>query len=280
MKRLAIVALGVSAVLSVVQIAAILRDPGAFDFWQFQAAAGKVWTGRLYTETADYGYRWSPVLAYALGPLTALGIGAWRIGQLVLALTMPTRRLSLVVLLAYPFWFDVALGNLNVLVLWLAAWALSGRRWAVVGFLALAVVIPRPIVLPLAAWFLWRESWVRVPFAAIFAVHAGLAVASGWSGPWIDRLVASSAEMGSAFNLAPTRIIGWWWMPVGLALAAVAMWRGRPALAGLLIAPYWLPYYFLLPLAELAHYVPRRPIWKLQPSAVAVARVSRLLPFV
>lgn len=246
---------GVSAVLSVIQVLAIARDPGAFDFWQFQAAGAKVFAGGLYTETADYGYRWSPVLAYALGPITSFGIVAWRIGQLALALTMPSRRLSLLVLVAWPFWFDVSLGNLNVLVLWLAAWALSGSRPATIGYLALAVLIPRPLVMPLAVWFLWREPWTRLPFAAVFGGHAALVVMSGWGPAWLERLVASSAEMGSAFNLGPSRLVGALWLPVGAALALWAFLRGRPALAGLFLAPYWLPYYFLLPMAELARPV-------------------------
>ena len=166
---------------------------------------------------------------------------------------MPSRRMAIVVLLAYPFWFDVWLGNINVLVLWLAAWGLSGRRWAVVGYLGLAVLVPRPLVIPLAAWFLWKEPWVRLPFAAMFGLHALGMAASGWGNEWLSRLLSTTGtEMLSPFNYGPSRFVGLLWLPIGLALGAVAWYRGRPALAGLLVAPYWLPYYFLLPLAELA----------------------------
>lgn len=173
--------------------------------------------------------------------------------QVALAVTMPSRLLTIVVLLANPFWFDLWLGNIKVLVLWLASWGLTGRRWAVVGYLVLAVLVPRPLVIPLAVWFLWKEPWVRLPFVAMFGLHALGVVASGWGDEWLARLAAAAGnEVRSPYNYGPSQFIGMLWLPIGLVLGAVAWHRGRPALAGLLVAPYWLPYYFLLPLAELA----------------------------
>lgn len=253
--------LGVSLVFAALQVWQIARDPTAYDLGLFREAGRRVFTGGLYDETATYAYRWSPVLAYVLGPLTAFGPWPWRILQLALAATMPSRRLSVIVLLSYPLWFDVWLGNVNVLVLWLAAWGFGGRRWAIAGYLALAVLIPRPLVIPLAAWFLYREPWTRVPFAIMFGAHALAVAATGWGPAWVGRLVASGSEMGSPFNYGPSRIIGAAWLPIGLALGAVAWWRGKPALAGLLVSPYWLPYYFLLPLAELAPRSPRETLF-------------------
>jgi hypothetical protein len=101
-------------------------------------------------------------------------------------------------------------------------------------------------------WFLWREPWTRVPFAAVFGLHAAAVLAMGWGPSWAARLVASGSEVASVFNYAPSRIIGVAWIPIGIVLGVIAFRRGRPALAGLLVSPYWLPYYFLLPLAELA----------------------------
>jgi hypothetical protein len=86
-------------------------------------------------------------------------------------------------------------------------------------------------------WFLWREPWTRVPFAAVFGLHAAAVLAMGWGPSWAARLVASGSEVASVFNYAPSRIIGVAWIPIGIVLG---------------VSPYWLPYYFLLPLAELA----------------------------
>jgi hypothetical protein len=246
------VLLGVSAVLSLSYMYAILATPLPTDWALFVEASRRVWGRGLYEESATYAFRWSPVLAYALGPITALGPWLWRAGQVALAVAMPDRRLSLLVLLAYPFWFDVWLGNVNILILWLAAWALTGHRWAVVGFLVAAVLIPRPLVVPLVIYLLWRQPWTRIPFVAIFASHSGAVLATGWGPEWIGRLVATGSEMSSIFNLSPSRWIGLAWLPIGIALGAVAFVRGRPALAGLFVTPYVLPYYLLLPLAELA----------------------------
>lgn len=38
--------------------------------------------------------------------------------------------------------------------------------------------------------------------------------------------------------------------PFGLAASVIALWRGRVGLASLLASPYWLPYYFLMPLLD------------------------------
>jgi hypothetical protein len=132
-----------------------------------------------------------------------------------------------------------------------AAWALEGSALGVGAFLGLTILVPRPLMLPLAAWLLWRHPRARVPFLVALGVHAIAAIATGWAPAWISALADSSAEIGSALNFGPSRLIGLWWIPLGATLAVFLAWRGRIGLASLAISPYWLPYYFLMPLLEL-----------------------------
>lgn len=54
--------------------------------------------------------------------------------------------------------------------------------------------------------------------------------------------VTAGQELVSPHNLAPSLFLGVWWMPLGLALAALFTLRGRLALARLSAAPYWFGY--------------------------------------
>ena len=82
-------------------------------------------------------------------------------------------------------------------------------------------------------------------------MHALVVVVTGWGPAWIGSLAASSAEIESVLNFGPSRLIGWWWIPIGLTAAIILTWRGRLGWASLAASPYWLPYYFLMPLLEL-----------------------------
>lgn len=256
---LARVALGVSIVLSAVYAVATLIQPSAFD-WDIYVEAGRwiVSGGAVYAEGATYAFRYSPLFAYAMVPLAAIGVWGWHALHLASLALLP-RRLALLGLAAFPFWFDVSVGNIMAFVFVFAALGLAGRRWAMVAFLALALLAPRPLVLPIALWFLWREPSVRLPFLVLFVVHAIAVLASGWADDWAMRLMASGSEMTAPANLGPTRLLGWAWMPVGIALAVWAFARGKPATAGFLLSPYWFPIYFLLPLADLARSQPATP---------------------
>ena len=157
---------------------------------------------------------------------------------------------AVLVLLSWPFWFDVEAGNIMIFVLLLAVWSLAGRSWAIGGFLGLLLLAPRPLMLPVAVWLLWKHPRWRVPFAVMFIVQAAIVLLSGWAAPWIGALIGSSTEIGSALNFGPSRLIGLAWVPIGLVIAAYCTWRGRLGIASLAASPYWLPYYFLMPFLE------------------------------
>ena len=231
--------------LSLVWIALIAQGSVAFDWRIFAEASDRVRTGELYAVTDTYAYRYSPLLAYLLGPLTALGPWAWRAAIVLSALALPTWPMRLAVLVSWPFWFDVQHGGTMTFALLAAAWALRDHKAAVVAYLALVLLIPRPLFLPVAAWVLWREPWVRAPFAGMAAAAVLGALATGYADEWIGRLLASSDEMGSLWNLGPSRLIGAAWLAIGVPLAAWLTWKGRVGLASLAFSPYLLPYYFL-----------------------------------
>jgi hypothetical protein len=224
--------------------------PGA-DLVDYQIAAKRVWGGGLYASDLTYHFRYSPVAAYLFAPLTLVTPLFWRALHVAAALALPTWPMRLLLLASWPFAFDLQLGNLMTFILLAAAWALRGNRPAALIVFALALLAPRPLMLPLVAWLLWREPRLRWPFVAMFAIHAALVVASGWGGDWVNRLVTSTDEVGSLFNIGPTAVIGLWWLILGLPLGAWLLWRGRVGLSGLAISPYVLPYYLMTALLDL-----------------------------
>lgn len=212
-------------------------------------------------------YRWSPAAAWLAYPLTMVPWWAWQLAHLGAALAMPTRRLRLLTLLAYPFWYDVLLGNIMVFVMLVAAWALRGSRAGAVVFIALAVLVPRPLMVPLLLWLLWRQPWTRWVFVVVtVAVLVGSA-ATGLMGEFAIRSIGAPGEMQATYNLAPSALIGWGWVVVGLPLGAWLLWRGRVGLASLAVQPYWIPNYLLIGLEDVDRYV-----------AVSSPRLSRKHP--
>jgi len=161
--RLAAIALLVSVVavpnayLTLRSIGIVLSGAEAVDWHHFVQASSRITQGGLYDFSADYGYRYSPVLAYAFAPLSLMGTLAWRLLHVVAALALPTWPMRIVTLLSWPFWFDVEAGNIMVFVLLAAAWAIRGNAIGSGAFLVLTLLAPRPLMLPVAACLLWKH---------------------------------------------------------------------------------------------------------------------------
>jgi len=223
----------------------------AADWGQFTAAGRHGIEPGLYELT----YRWSPLMAPVLGALAPVGIGLWRLLHVAAALAMPTWPMRLLLLASWPFWFDVSLGNVMTFVLLAAAWAMRGSMVAGLAFLAMTLLIPRPLMLPVAAWLLWQRPDLRLPVAVGAAVIGALTLATGLTGEWVAVLAGSTSEIEWMFNVGPSRWVGAAWLLVGLPLAAWLTWRGRVGFAALAASPYWLPYYLMMPLLEIT---PRR----------------------
>ena len=216
----------------------------AFDWEIYVEAARRYPLGTLYDWHDPFFYRYAPQLAPLLGLLPWVGLLAWRVAHFVALAMLPSRRLALLLLVSYPFWFDVTTGNLIVFVLLAAAWAYRGNGLATAAYLALCVLIPRPIMLPLLAWILWQRPAWRLPFVGMAAVAVLTAVPTGYLPEWIGSLFQSGAsEIANDFNLSPSRFLGPAWLIIGLPLGAWLTMRRRLGWASMAISPYLLPYY-------------------------------------
>jgi hypothetical protein len=242
-------AVGAAIVLAVVGnaigLATIVIDHARpFDWDNYVEAARRFPLGTLYDWQYPYSYHYAPQLAPALGILSGVGITAWRAAHFVALALLGSPKLALLLLVSYPFWFDVATGNLLAFVLLAAAWAYRGNGVATAIYLGLCVLVPRPIMLPLLAWILWQRPAWRLPFAGIVVAGLLTALPTGYLLEWIGSFVRSGAQdIANDFNLSPSRFIGAAWLVIGIPLAGWLTIRGRLGWASMAISPYLLPYY-------------------------------------
>ncbi len=207
------------------------------------------------------GFRWSvPVAALWVWVIQPLGYGVWTLLHVVAVLTIRPWRAAGLVLLSFPFWFDLANGNVMTFA-FVAAWhALQGRRAGVVAFCLIAALVPRPLMLPVLAWLLWHRLDARLAFTVGASLAIGGGLVTGTFGEWIGRLTTlSTPEILSPNNLGPSALIGAAWAPIGLALGAVLAWKGRLGLASLAVSPYLIHYYLLMAFLELR---PDQPVFE------------------
>jgi hypothetical protein len=246
---------------NVVGLATIVIDHRrAFDWEIYLEAARRFPHGTLYDWRDPYFYRYAPQLAPIFGLLPVLGLGAWRIAHFVALAALPSRRLALVLLVSYPFWFDVNTGNLMVFVLLAAAWAYRGNGFATGVYLALCVLVPRPIMVPLLAWILWQRPAWRLPFAGLVAVALLTALPTGYLSTWLGSLPRSGlGEIANDFNLSPSRFLGPAWLLIGVPLGAWLTIRGRLGWATMAVSPYLLPYYVQMLGLEMVQPAPIPP---------------------
>jgi hypothetical protein len=153
-------------------------------------------------------------------------------------------------LVSWPFWFDAVSGNVLTFVVLAAWWALKGNRVAIFAYLALCLLMPRPLMLPVAIWLLWKHAEWRLPFAGMVAINAVLVLMTGLADDWIPALLAATDTWQHKLNFGPSRLIGPAWVIVGIPLAVFLTWRGRLGLASLAVSPYILPTYWLFALLE------------------------------
>lgn len=214
-----------------------------FDLFARAASSSEPYSGATYV--------WSPLALPLLAAVVPLGFGGWTALHFLALVALRDWRLIAVVLLSWPFWFDVVTGNVMVFVV-VAAWsAWSGSRWGTAIFLVMGLLMPRPLMLPLMAWILWQRPEWRVPFAASCVVLGMAALATGYTDEWITALRATAnQQLDSTFNWAPSRWIGVVWLPIGAALAVLFTLKGRLGLASLAMQPYWFPQYLLMLLLE------------------------------
>lgn len=197
-------------------------------------------------------YRWSPVAAWLTIPLLAVPTWAWLAMHVVALALLRDRWAFLIGVVSWPFWQDTGVGNVITFVVVVAWWALRGSRAAAIGYLALVILMPRPLMLPVAAWLVWNQPAVRLPMVVMLLVHGVAVYLSGHAFEWVGVLVhAGSVDMANPYAIGPSRVIGAAWLIIGIPTAVLLTWKGRLGLAGLAASPYWLPYYLLFVLLEL-----------------------------
>lgn len=237
--------------LNLVLVAKLLSWPDWRDNadWELWARLPPFGSG-ISPYLAEYGYRYFPLAGWVIQPFVAL-VGP--IGMILIhfaVLLTLSRRLGLIVAISFPFWFDLMWGHTFTLVFVAAFWAIRANKIGIFAFVALTLLMPRPVQFPLMAWLLWRHEWLRLPFLAFFGAHGAIVLATGFGADWITRLLETSTnEMAYAYNVGPTRFFGFAWYIVGIPLA-LWLWRRHPAWAGLALAPYVLGQYWLFLVAD------------------------------
>lgn len=242
-----------SSPLAVYWWALIAAGSIAFDWRIFVEAGDRFWAGssRLYEVTDFYSFRHSPVFAMFMPAVAWIGTIGIRAVTAAAALALPTWPMRLLALASWPFAMDLQHGAMLTIIVFFAAWALRGQRWAVIGFLVLTVLSPRPLMVPVAAYLVWRQPWARWPAVAILVGHAAVVILTGYADDWFAMLTAVGTDgVEKTFNLSPSRFVGRGWLLIGVPLAAYLVWRGRVGFAALVISPYLLPHYLLLALLE------------------------------
>jgi hypothetical protein len=252
----AVSALSLWSIIPLVE--AVFTGYYAFDWEIFTHAAERLQDGTLYEVDEFFAFRWSPVAAWVLGFVTLMPLWLWQVLHVAVLPLLRSWWLVAACLITFPLWFDIQTGNVMIFIAVTGFWAIRGNRPAMALFLVLTLLVPRPLMVPLAAWILWTRPRTRLPFALLFAGHAVVVLASGYGMDWLAALFRVGPELTSDFNYGPSRYIGLWWVPIGVALAVWLTFRGRLGLASLAVSPYWLPYYFLMLLLEFADR-PRSP---------------------
>ena len=227
-----------------------MQFAGSYPSWDWAIFARALSAESPYAP--ETSFRWSPVAIPFVAGVLALGWPVWVAAHFAALGLLRDWRLIALVLVSYPFWFDVRLGNMMTFVAVIAWLAVNGSRAGTVAFFVLAVLVPRPLMLPVLAWLLWKRPETRIWFAAIFVLHAIAVVATGYADDWVLRLIDTpEGQMTNGGNWWPSAIIGAWWLPIGLALGTWLTMKGRLGLASIAVQPYMLPYYWLMLLLEL-----------------------------
>jgi len=247
--RLAWFALLVATINLYIVAAGLLRLMAhPFDWFVLEEAVARLADGTLYQSHGDYVFLWSPIAAWLLALIVPLGVQVWQVAAVAALAFLRDWRLIALTLVALPFWIDTMIGNTVVFVAVAGVLALRGSRWGALVYLALCLLMPRPLQLPLALWILWTQPETRRWFVAMATASIFLVAWSGYGPAWSDAVMGfgGSEILSSPANLSPTAVFGMAWLIIGLPLAAWLTIHGRVGLAGLALSPYVLPMYPLV----------------------------------
>lgn len=214
--------------------------------WAIWTGIGEAYrSGTLYT-FSEIPYNWSPLLAPVMAVVPLIGFWTWAALHGLALLLLRNWPIIGLVLVSAPFWSDVAGANAFTFVFVTGFLAIRGSRWAALAYLALCLLMPRPVALPLALWLLWHRPELRAPFAAMFTVNVIGVLATGYAADWAATTLPYAAAPMS--DIGPTAVFGLAWMVIGVPLAAWLTWKGQVGWAGLAITPFVLTNYLIMPL--------------------------------
>ena len=238
-------------VLVTVTIAGFFVSDAGYDWLIFVEAGQRAGGDALYVWDAHYAWSYSPLLAYVFAVIAPIGFWGWSLLHAAVLPLLRDRRLAVLALASWPFWADVYNGNTMVFVMVAAVGAFTRSPTATGLYLALCLLMPRPLMLPLLAWILWQQPAWRVRFAVMVVVNAALVIASGHAADWFDALRGVQEAVGtSSRDIGPANLIGIWWIPLGALAGIILTLRGHVGWASLAASPYWLPQYLLMLMLE------------------------------
>ena len=215
-------------------------------------------SGTLYVHDGGYNFVWSPLAAALIvAAILPMGFHAWFVLHAVALAWLRDRQLIALAVCSLPLWIDAGLGNTVAFAFVAGALAMRGSRAAELVYLALFVLIPRPVTLPLVSWLLWHRPQTRMPFLTLAGVVAVTAVGSGYAGEWLGAVTPmTTSHVAGVANVGPTRLIGPLWLLAGVPASIWLAAHSRLGLAGLAITPYLFPQYLLLALWDVVDHAP------------------------
>jgi len=229
--------------------ATIAFGPHVDDWLLFASLEVRLAEGNLYR--ASPAFVWSPVAAWIIAAVSVIGYWPWVILHFVALVLVRPVWLALLTLSSWGFWWDAASAHTMTFVFLCGLLALRGSRGGALAFLALTVLMPRPIQFPLALWILWKLPRTRISFAGLFLGHAALVILTGLHWDWIEAMATFGA---ASSGIGPARYLGVAWLAIGIPLGLWLASMGKLGWAGVAVSPHHLPQYLLMPLLD----VPRR----------------------
>lgn len=248
--------LTLNALMLLLPITFVLLSPPQAGIWHdwmiWQQVSERVAEGRLYEPAGGYYFVFSPLAGWILAAIVPLGYPLWWSLHLGVLPLLRDWRLIVLTTLSVGFWIDTMIGSTVTFIFIAGVVALRGSRTGSLIYLALFLLMPRPVHLPLAAWLVWRRPELRWPFAGLLAVVAGTTVASGYTFNWLENLLwVGQNNYGNPGNFSPTRVFGGGWLVLGVPLAIALTVKGKVGLAGLAMTPYLGAPYLLNALWDL-----------------------------
>jgi hypothetical protein len=227
------------------------RGGHPFDYPIFSEATTRLTDGALYQwDTHGYIYPYSPVFAWLFVPFAWAGIYAWWALHFVCVAVIPSWPWRIAILLSAGFWMDTYEGNVTAFFMLAGYWMVRGNRRAGWAFIVGTLLVPKPQFVIGCAWLAWRHPEYRRPLLWIVPLYALLVLATGYGLEWLGAIGGAGHDVENPFQFLPSRLIGPWWLAIGLPLATLLAWRGHPGCAGIIGSLYAGPPQLLLLVIE------------------------------